>query len=342
MNFKALILTGSVVGMALHGCTSMGGLNSDSLQKFSSAQELIDNKNINASNGAAKEYVYYWDPKQSNQDVQSLIPKKYLSSYCNAKGGKFSLLQKSSMSLIKESWTKKLLSTYSSVHQGVGAYQCLQEDGQRWIVSIEPVAERKLDTSGETRVVSLHTKMMTADEVKKFYSSSIVSTVIVKKTKADTQVNKNIVANTAAQKKAEEKKNSQQANQNRNQQPEIAVKPAEKVVETAVKPVEKIVDKPQTQQMKLFVAARKDLNKGQNQINACNNAEKAYNYGKLYGSSGINAYAESGVLFARCLTNVPAYSSKFSNPKAKAAGILQNLASNQNHTGAKHMLKQLK
>ncbi|OTG63475.1 hypothetical protein B9T28_13225 [Acinetobacter silvestris] len=327
--------------MALHGCTSMGGINSDSLQKFGSAQELIDQKNINATNGAAKEYVYYWDPKQSNQEVQSLIPKKYLSSYCSAKGGKFSLIQKSSMSMIRESWTRKLLSTYSSVHQGIGAYQCLQQDGQRWIVSIEPVAERKLDAHGETRVVSLQTKMMSADEVKKFYSSTI-STVTVKKTKAENQSNKNTALNTAAQKKAEEKKSNQQANQNRNQQQsETAVKPPEKVVETPIKPPEKIVEKPQTQQMKLFVAARKDLNKGQNQVSACNNAEKAYNYGKLYGSSGINAYAESGVLFARCLTSVPAYSSKFSNPKAKAAGILQNLA-NQNHTGAKHMLKQLK
>lgn len=341
MNFKALILTGSMVSVALHGCTSIGGFSSNSLQQFSSAQELIDKKNINAANGAAKEYVYYWDPKQSNQEIQSSIPKKYLSSYCSAKNGKFSQLHKSSMSLIAASWTKKLLSSYSSVHKEIGAYQCVQQDGQRWMVSIEPVAERKLESSAETRVVSLQTRIMSTDELKKLYGGSISNTSS-KTAKVDNQNNKATMVNTTAHKKAEEKKASQLANQNRNPPVEIVAKVPEKILETPVKPVEKIVDKPQTQQMKLYVAARKDLNKGQNQIDACNSAEKAYNYGRLYGSSGVNAYAESGILVARCLTSVPAYSRRFSNPKARATSILQNLANNQNHTGAKHMLSQLK
>ena len=114
------------------------------LKNFTSPQELIVQKNINAANGRAKEYVYSWGPKQSNKDPQSLYPRKHLNSYCSAKGGKFSLLHKSSMNLIKNQWDKKLLSTYSSVKQGIGAYKCVQSDGQSWIVSIEPVAERKL------------------------------------------------------------------------------------------------------------------------------------------------------------------------------------------------------
>ena len=245
------------------------------------------------------------------------------------------------MSLIAASWTKKLLSTYSSVHKEIGGYQCVQQDGQRWMVSIEPVAERKLEGSAETRVVSLQTRIMSADELKKFYGGSI-SNSSSKTTKVDNQSNKTATVNTTAQKKAEEKKASQLTNPTRTAPAEILAKTAEKEPEAPVKPVERIVDKPQTQQMKLYVAARKDLNKGQNQINACTSAEKAYNYGRLYGSSGVNAYAESGILVARCLTSVPAYSRRFSNPKARATNILQNLANNQNHTGAKHMLSQLK
>ena len=52
--------------------------------------------------------------------------------------------------------------------------------------------------------------------------------------------------------------------------------------------------------------------------------------------------AESGVMVARCLTNVPGYSQRFSNPQDRAKRILQNLAANQNHAVAKHMLKQIK
>ncbi|MDN5418453.1 MAG: hypothetical protein L0G09_13550, partial [Acinetobacter sp.] len=105
---------------------------------------------------------------------------------------------------------------------------------------------------------------------------------------------------------------------------------------------EKTITTPQSQQMQLYISARKELGRGQNQINACNNAERAYNYGRLHGTSGINVYAESGVLVARCLTNVPSYSQRFSNPQDRAKRILQNLAGNQNHAVAKHMLKQIK
>lgn len=98
------------------------------------------------------------DPSKAIKIPQSLYPRKHLNSYCSAKGGKFSILHKSSMSLVKNQWDKKLLSTYSSVKQGIGAYKCVQSDGQSWIVSIEPVAERKLDDGSEARMVALQAK----------------------------------------------------------------------------------------------------------------------------------------------------------------------------------------
>ena len=103
-----------------------------------------------------------------------------------------------------------------------------------------------------------------------------------------------------------------------------------------------IADTPQMQQMKLYVEARKGLSRGQNQLEACNTAERAYQYGRLRGASGINAYAESGVLVARCLISVPAYSRRYSQPKQRAIQILQPLAQNYNHTGARQMLLQNK
>ena len=104
----------------------------------------------------------------------------------------------------------------------------------------------------------------------------------------------------------------------------------------------RVVETPQQQQTRLYVAARRDLNNGRNQINACNNAQLAYGYGRLRGNTGVNAYAESGMLVARCLTSIPAYSRRFNNADDRAKKILQNLASSYNHAGAKQMLKQLK
>jgi len=311
------------VGIALHGCTSMDSLSSDSVKNFTSPQELIAQKNINHANGQAKEYVYDWGAKQSNNEAQSLYPRKYLTHYCSAKGGKFALLYKSSMSLVKDASAKKRLSGNSHVKQGIGAYKCVQNNGQSWIVSIEPTAERKFTDGSETRVVSLQSKVMTVQESQKFYKNISTDTV-VKKSAVNNQTVKTTTSKAAITKESEIKKEE---------------KP---VVESPVKPVEKALDTPQQQQLKSFVTARRDLNKGQNQLNACNNAQRAYNFGKLPNAGGTNVYAESGMLVARCLTSVPSYSSRFSNSKAQAKNILQNLANNHNHAGAKHMLKQLK
>lgn len=338
MNLKTLLLLGGV-GFVLQGCTTMNTSTSDAFKQYASAQELIDKHNINENNSASKEYVYDWGSKQSNQQVQSLTPKIYLSRYCNAKGGHFSQVQKSIMSSVKDIWAKKLLNTYSSVKQGIGAYQCTESNGQQWYVAIEPLSERKLDQTG-TRVVDLQTKVLSLDELNKFYNNKSNMAVVVQEKKSKNSYSKstdikknnsknvaiNNVGKTALVKVVEEKK-------------PVAIVATE--VKEKSQP-EKTITTPQSQQMQLYISARKELGRGPNQINACNNAERAYNYGRLHGTSGINVYAESGVLVARCLTNVPSYSQRFSNPQDRAKRILQNLASNQNHAVAKHMLKQMK
>lgn len=330
MNFRTFILMGGV-GIALHGCTSIDSFSSDSVKNFNSPQELIVQKNINAANGRAKEYVYSWGPKQSNKDPQSLYPRKHLNSYCSAKGGKFSLLHKSSMNLIKNQWDKKLLSTYSSVKQGIGAYRCVQGDGQSWIVSIEPVAERKLDDGSEARMVAFQTKIMTTVDAQKFYSSANSSNNSpAKKTTVNNQSAKNLKNKAVTSKEVEVKKELETKKQTK-PTPELPLKKSAQVAETL-----------QQQQLKSYVAARRDLNSGKNQVAACNNAQRAYNYGKLQGTDGTKVYTESGMLVARCLTNVPSYSSRFANSKGQAVKILQNLANNYNHAGAKNMLRQIK
>ncbi len=328
MNLKTFILIGGV-GFALHGCTSLDHLNVDSFKSYALPQELITQKKLNGQNGDAQEYIYSWGAHGGDKEVQSLYPKKYLSAYCAAKGGKFSPVYKSSMSLVKDHWAKKLLTTYSSVKQGIGAYRCVQSDGQNWIVSIEPVAERKLDEANETRVVKLQTRIMSLDESKKFYENiGVANNGVAKKKSNNNQVVKAVTAPVVE--KAVPLKNIE-AKKEIKQIPELPIKQPEKVIET-----------PQQQQLKAYVVARRDLANGKNQVNACNNAQYAYNLGKLQNAGGTNVYAESGVLVARCLINVPSYSSRFSNPKARAKTILQSLASNQNHAGAKHLLNQIK
>lgn len=330
MNFRTLILMGGM-GIALHGCTSLGSLSSDSAQNFASPQELIVQKNINAANGRAKEYVYYWGPKQDNKEPQALYPRKYLNNYCTAKGGKFSLLYKSSMNLVKNQSDKKQLSSYSSVKQGIGVYKCVQMDGQSWIASIEPVYERKLEDGSNARTVALQTTIMTASDAQKFYSAAHFSnSSAAKKTNVNNQTTKNTASKSVSQKEVDIKKDTETKKETK-LAPELPVKQAIQLVET-----------PQQQQLKSYVAARRDLNSGKNQMAACNNAQRAYNYGKLQGTDGTKVYTESGMLVARCLTSVPSYSSRFSNSKGQAVKILQNLSNNYNHTGAKNMLRQIK
>jgi hypothetical protein len=322
VNLKKFIFIG-VLGLTLQGCNHLSGFGSDSKNNYASAQALIDQKNLNAANGGAKEYVYDWGQQQSSNEIQALYPRKYLGNYCHAKGGKFSLLYKSHLHLVKDQAQKKRLNANSQVKQGVGAYQCVLAD-ERWIVSIEPTAEGKLDSNAKARTVSLQTRVLSADEAKQFYKNGGFAASEKKSAKTSTSAKSNKAESSKDidnKKEAEKKKDS---------------KPAEGVQTVSTSAVET----PQQQQLKAYVAARRDLSKGTNKLNACNNAQRAYNFGKLTGTNA-NVYTDSGMLVARCLTSVPAYSSRFSNPKGQANKILQNLASNYNHAGAKRMLKQV-
>ena len=324
MKLKAFLWVGSI-GFALHGCTTMQGLNPNSLKNYATPQDVIDQKNLNGANGQAREYVYDWGPQKKDVAAESLIPKQYMSSYCQAKNGKFSQLNTSSMNQVKNAWSRKLLATYSSVKQGIGAYQCTQADGQRWMVSIEPVSERKANDKSETRYVSLQTIIINPDERKKLYAKQNEATdKKAAETKPKAKTTKANIKETENKKELDTKKE---------------VKTPEQEVKTVAKPV---AETSQLLQMRLYVSARRDLNSGKNQVAACNNAQRAYSYGKLNGANANNAYAESGVLVARCLTSVPAYSKSYPNANSRAKSILQNLATNYNHAGAKNMLNRMK
>ena len=321
MTCKKLLLIGGI-GSLLFGCATVDQFSPNSVKHFASAQELIVQKNLNQPSGAAKEYVYYWGPQRKDQPAESMIPRKYMGSYCQSQNGRLTLAYKSSMSLVKNAWSKKLLNTYRDVKQGIGAYRCVGNQGESWIVSIEPVAERQLEQRGEARVVSLVTKIMSEDEARRFYRA--VSTPA----KAAPKAAQSNPKTTNATKVAEMK-----------EKPEEKKEPVVAPVKTAPP---RVVETPQQQQTRLYVAARRDLNSGRNQINACNNAQRAYNYGKLQGAEGTRIYTESGMLVARCLTGVSSYRSRFPNSDAQAKRILQNLANNYNHAGAKNMLRGMK
>ena len=310
------------VGSLLFGCATVDQYSPNSVKHFASPQELIVQKKLNQPNGAAKEYVYYWGPQRKEQPAESMLPRKYLGSYCQSQNGRLTLAYKSSMSLVKNAWSKKLLNSYRDVKQGIGAYRCVGNHGENWIVSIEPVTERQLEQRGEARVVSLVTKIMSEDEARRFYRATSESTKAAPKAVPSNPktINKTKVAE--VKEKPEEKK-----------------EPVAAAVKTAPS---RVVETPQQQQTRLYVAARRDLNSGRNQINACNNAQRAYNYGKLQGAEGTRIYTESGMLVARCLTGVSNYRSRFPNSDAQAKRILQNLANNYNHAGAKNMLRGMK
>ena len=310
------------IGSLLFGCATVDQFSPNSVKHFASPQELIVQKKLNQPNGAAKEYVYYWGPQRKEQPAESMLPRKYLGSYCQSQNGRLTLAYKSSMSLVKNAWSKKLLNSYRDVKQGIGAYRCVGNHGENWIVSIEPVTERQLEQHGEARVVSLVTKIMSEDEARRFYRATSESTKAAPKAVPSNPktINKTKVAE--VKEKPEEKK-----------------EPVAAAVKTAPS---RVVETPQQQQTRLYVAARRDLNNGRNQINACNNAQRAYNYGKLQGAEGTRIYTESGMLVARCLTGVSNYRSRFPNSDAQVKRILENLANNYNHAGAKNMLRDMK
>ena len=234
------------VGSLLFGCATVDQYSPNSVKHFASPQELIVQKKLNQPNGAAKEYVYYWGPQRKEQPAESMLPRKYLGSYCQSQNGRLTLAYKSSMSLVKNAWSKKLLNSYRDVKQGIGAYRCVGNKGENWIVSIEPVAERQLEQRGEARVVSLLTKIMSEDEARRFYRATSESTKAAPKAVPSNPktINKTKVAE--VKEKPEEKK-----------------EPVAAAVKTAPP---RVVETPQQQQTRLYVAARRDLNSGRNKL----------------------------------------------------------------------------
>ena len=296
--------------LILVGCATTGGSKTESYVGYDSPQDVIVKKQLNADT-RAKSYVYDWG-KNSNYEPQSLYPRKYFAGYCQAKNGKFSLLHKSQLSQVKDAAQRRRLEASGNVKQGIGAYQCVQKNGERWIISIEPYAERK---EGNGRAVLLLSKVMSTAEAQRFYRQK---------------------AETTTTRKVTESKNKNQKNDTKDELddlPEAA---------PIAKPEPTVQLTPQQQQSRLYVAARRDINSGKNIINACNSAQRAYNYGKLPGAEGTRIYTESGMLVARCLTSQPSYSNRFPNAKGQAKRILQNLVKNYNHAGAKNMLNQIK
>lgn len=327
MKLKLIIPTICVASLA--GCNSIQQMKSDMQHPYASPQELIVKRNLNQADGSAKEYVYSWEKSKQHLEPQSLYPRTTLSQYCHEQGGKFSLLYKSQLASVKDSAQKNRLSKNRYVTQGIGAYQCTMPQGQNWIVSIEPIAERQLDKNNTTRVVRILSKLQSPAEARHFYQGH----------KTTTKSNKTVEKNAAKTSVKDEKKESDKKEADKK---EIKIPAVEPTVVAVPAARTTSIETPQQQQMKLYVAARRDINSGKNLNNACNNAQRAYNYGKLQGTEGTRVYTESGMLVARCLSRIPVYANRIPNSKVQAKRVLQNLAINYNHTGAKNQLRQLK
>jgi hypothetical protein len=309
----------SMTVLAGYGCMSHQTSSENNLKKYPSAQALIDQRQLNQDGSSAKEYAYASAANVQHELADVLTPRQLLGSYCQAQGGRFTIAYKSNLNAIKDSAAKQRLSKRANVKQAIGAYRCVIPNQNNWLVSIEPMYEVKAKGQVSYKVALL-SKVMTEAEANRQYKVVPLST------------EKNIkkpVNKAPAKESKETTKNK------------IEDKKEVPVVEVA-KPAARVHETPQQQQTKLYVSARRDINAGKNVMNACNNAQRAYNYGKLQGTEGTRVYTESGMLVARCLTQIPSYANRFPNGKAQAKRVLQNLAQNYNHSGAKNMLKQLK
>src|SRR5690606_17813826 len=290
----------------LAGCNSVNRLKSEILHPFASPEELIAKRALNQRDGSAKDYVYLWGQAQKNNTTQAMYPRSILTQYCHEQGGKFSLLYKSNFSAVADVAQRKRLSANRGVVQGSGAYQCRMDDlTESWIVSIEPTSERQIDKTSQTRSVRLLTRVMSPSQAKNFYRPT--------KARVALEQTKSASIKTTIPPKAS------------------AAKTTNELKESARKELErKELERKKLERKKINVAARSDINSGKNLNNACNNAQRAYNYGKLQGTEGTRVYTESGMLVARCLNSIPVYASRFPNAKAQSKRILQNLANNYN------------
>ncbi|WP_216935607.1 MULTISPECIES: hypothetical protein [unclassified Acinetobacter] len=321
----------------------MNRLKSEVLHPFASPEELIAKRALNQRDGSAKDYIYLWGQAQKNNTTQAMYPRSVLTQYCHEQGGKFSLLYRSNFNAVADVAQRKRLSANRGVVQGSGAYQCRMDDlAESWIVSIEPVSERQVDKTSQNRSVRLLTRLMSTTEATNFYLATNKATVATQKKTAVSI--KTPVAKTTNEIKESARKEQERKDLERKEleKKELEKKETEKKQLAAASVRAVVAETPQQQQMKLYVAARRDINSGKNLNNACNNAQRAYNYGKLQGTEGTRVYTESGMLVARCLNSIPAYANRFPNAKAQAQRTLQNLATHYNHSGAKNMLRQIK
>lgn len=328
---KLKVFTLTIIMTSLAACTQVTPLKSGIQPSYASPKELIVKKNLNNEDGSAKQYIYIWDAQQKDNPPQSLIPRTAVSQYCHAQNGTLVLAYKSQLSLVKSATQKQRLMANKSLAQGIGAYKCKFKDGTDWLVSIEPISEQQLQKDSATRSVKLLSKVVTMTEARQFYRSTPSLDKKNEASKATKTSQKD-----AAKKEATLKDVSKES-------PVKDVKPTvADVVTPTVLPNSNAGETTQQQQARLYVASRRDINAGKNVDNACNNAQKAYGFGKLQGTEGTRVYTESGMLVARCLNNIPSYGSRIPNAKGQAKRILTNLATNYNHSGAKNMLRQMK
>ena len=334
------------ITMSLAACNSMERAKKNILHPFHTPQELIVKRGINQPDGKAKEYVYLWDQKQQSNPTQAMYPRSVVTQYCHEQGGKLSLLYKSKFSLVGDSAQRTRLAANRGVVQGVGAYKCSMGDlAESWIVSIEPVSERQPENNSKTRNVRLLTRLMETVEAHNFYRAAASTPSAAKKqanvAKATATAKTTVAAKPAAELKDHDRKEQDRKELERKELAKVEAEKKEHKPVTVANPRATVIETPQQQQMKLYVAARRDINSGKNLNNACNNAQRAYNYGKQQGTEGTRVYTESGMLVARCLTGISTYSSRFPNAKGQAQRVLSGLATQYNHAGAKNMLRQL-
>ena len=315
---------------ALAGCQSSAPIKSVKVHQYDSPQELIAKRNLNQADGSAKDYIYLWDEKNKASDPQSLIPRTTISQYCHAENGVLVLSYKSQFRSVTNAAQKKRLSNAPHLSQGIGAYKCKLNDGNYWMVSIEPISEQLVEKGSATRSVKLLTKVVTMAEARQYYRGATVLDKKVETSKAPAKPQtKDIVKKETALK------------DNLKEPVPKDVKAVDTAIPTVI-PNTTAGETAQQQQVRLYVAARRDINAGRNLNNACNSAQRAYSLGKQQGTEGTRVYTESGMLVARCLNNIPSYGSRIPNAKGQAKRILNNLAKNYNHSGAKNMLKQIK
>ena len=147
----------------------MNRLKTEVLHPFASPDELIAKRALNQRDGSAKDYIYLWGQAQKNNTTQAMYPRSILTQYCHEQGGKFSLLYKSTFNAVADVAQRKRLSSNRGVVQGSGAYQCRMDDlTESWIVSIEPISERQVDKTSQTRSVRLLTQLMSLSKAQNF------------------------------------------------------------------------------------------------------------------------------------------------------------------------------